>query len=341
MRTVVCLLSLTLTAATFGHADTPGYETFEIDAPHHGRRMNAARWYPTDGGTGTPVTLAGNPVFVGVSVIEGAPLAAGRHPVVLLSHGLGGHMRSLTWLAAGLAQRGAVVVAVNHPNTTWLDFDLDKGLDHWSRVQDLSVALDAVLADPEIGPQLDGTRIMALGFSYGGWTALSMGGQRGNLAGYAAYCEDNLAVASDCQDVNAAGIDLWKRDAHRWNDSYADARITHVAAIDPGFTWGLQRDDSSDLIAEVTLIGLGTTPDRLFATDFDAAGYTDTVPHARVERLSPAYHFSALPLCTPQGAAILQEEGEDPVCSDPAGANREALHEAILTLLARDLRLSR
>lgn len=76
MRTVVCLVSLTLIAAD--HADTPGYEAFEIDAPHHRRRMNAARWYPTDGGTGTPVTLAGNAVFVGVSVIEGAPLAAGR-----------------------------------------------------------------------------------------------------------------------------------------------------------------------------------------------------------------------------------------------------------------------
>ena len=53
MRTVVCLLSLTL--VTVGHADTSGYEAFEIDAPHHGRRMNAARWYPTDGGH--PVVL--------------------------------------------------------------------------------------------------------------------------------------------------------------------------------------------------------------------------------------------------------------------------------------------
>ena len=43
MRTVVRLLSLTL--VTVGHADTPGYEAFEIDAPHHGRPMNAARCF--------------------------------------------------------------------------------------------------------------------------------------------------------------------------------------------------------------------------------------------------------------------------------------------------------
>ena len=38
--------------------------------------------------------------------------------------------------------------------------------------------------------RVDESRIVAVGFSYGGWTALSMGGATGNLAGYAAYCDE-------------------------------------------------------------------------------------------------------------------------------------------------------
>lgn len=49
---------------------------------------------------------------------------------------------------------------------------METALDHWTRVADLSLALDMILADPELVDRIDPDRIMAAGFSFGGWTAL-------------------------------------------------------------------------------------------------------------------------------------------------------------------------
>ena len=102
---------------------------------------------------------------------------------------------------------------------------------------------------------------------------------------------------------------------------------------------GLVSVHVSDLIDRVTLVGLGEGNDRLVATNFDASGFAELLPGASILRLAPAFHFSALPLCKPKGAAILEEEGDDPVCSDPDGADRTALHGAIIDRLASDLEL--
>ncbi len=318
-------------------ADTPGFRPVSVEAPHHGRPVTGGLWYPTEA-AGHATVIAENPVFFGVKVIEDAPVADGPAPLVLLSHGLGGHMRSVAWLARGLAERGAIVVAVNHPNSTWGDFDMEAGLDHWTRVADLSLVLDTVLADPELADRIDPDRIMAAGFSFGGWTALSMGGVTGRIEGYAAHCDVYVATSSHCQDLARGGIELKDR-AEAWNASYKDARITHVAAIDPALVWGLERTDTEALVENVTLFGLGEGRDRLVATDFDASGFVGLVPYARVERLAPAWHFSMLPLCKLAGAAILKEENDDPVCTDPDGADRVVLHQSVIDRIANDLEL--
>ena len=319
-------------------AATPGFRPVSVEAPHHGRPVTGGQWYPTEAAGGATL-IAENPVFHGVEVIEGAPMADGPAPLVLLSHGLGGQMRSMAWLAAGLAERGAIVVAVNHPNSTWGDFDMQAGLNHWTRVADLSLVLDTVLADPEFADKVDPDRIMAAGFSFGGWTALSMGGVTGRIEGYAANCNVYAASLSHCQDLARGGVKLQDRSAEAWDASYKDPRITHVAAIDPALVWGLERTDTEALVENVTLFGLGEGQDRLVATDFDASGFVGLVPHASVERLAPAYHFSMLPLCKPAGAAILKEENDDPVCTDPDGADRLVLHQSVIDRIAIDLEL--
>ncbi|MXX17577.1 MAG: hypothetical protein F4Z52_10385 [Gammaproteobacteria bacterium] len=337
MRILFLLAALSLVPALAMAAHPAGYDTLLVPAPHHGRVLQGAIWYPASG-PGRQMVIAENAVFHGVTVSGNAPMTDGEHPLVLLSHGLGGHFRSLAWLAAGLAERGAIVIAVNHPNSTWGDFDIEASLNHWTRVQDLTLALEWVLADQRFGPFVDTNRIMAAGFSYGGWTALSLGGLRGNIAGYAAHCEVYRTTSTHCRDI-AADIDLLALSAETWDASYADERITHVAAIDPGLIWGLESVHVAGLINRVTLVGLGEGDDRLVATDFDASGFAELLPDAGILRLAPAYHFSALPLCKPKGAAILEEEGDDPVCTDPDGTDRAALHAAIIDRLASDLEL--
>jgi predicted dienelactone hydrolase len=124
-----------------------------------------------------------------------------------------------------------------------------------------------------------------------------------------------------------------------WNASYADPRITHVVAIDPGLTWGLNPQDGAGLVDHVRLIGLGEGEARLLATNFDASGFAKTINPEQSMRITPAMHFTALPLCKPMAEAILIEEQDDPVCSDPVGTDRSMVHDKIVERMVRDLGL--
>lgn len=319
------------------HADVAGLQVAEVFMPHHKASARVAIWYPSTA-QDTPSLYADNSVFTGVEAHREGPVSTGLHPVVLFSHGMGGTDRAQAWLGAALAQRGVITVAVNHPNSTWNDFDMSKGVAHWTRAQDMSTALDALLELPGLSDKLDMSRVMAAGFSYGGWTALSLGGARGNHAGIVeactAYQDMEACGLLLSEDVNMQGID-----PAAWNASYADARVTHVAAIDPGFIWGLEPLDIADLVPSTLVIGFGGDEDRMLATDFDRSGLSNHLGDRKTERFDPAYHFSAMPLCKLAGEAILAEEGDDPVCTDPAGSDRAAIHARIVALIAEELGL--
>ena len=341
MKRFLLALLLLAPVQTAMAQEPPGLISQEIAAPHHGREMELAVWYPAEGGK--EILFAENPVFKGGLVRDGAQPRAGKHPVVLLSHGMGGSFLSLNWLATGLASRGAVVVAVNHPFGSFRDRDPDKMFNHWTRAQDLKVALDHVLSDPALSAAVDPSRIYAAGFSYGGWTVLSLAGVTGKPEGSAAYCAAAGERSHTCTDLTTYGFDLAKVDRSLWSASYKDTRIRAVAAIDPGLTWELGKEDVRDVEQDkLLLIGLGTGKDRLYATDTSAegSGFEALVPDAKVKLLAPANHFTAMPICKPAGEAILAAEKDDPVCTDPAGGNRQAVHDEIIALIAEHFGLN-
>lgn len=332
-----------LTAAAFGLslstaaiAQTAGMVELPVSAPHHPAPLIGALWYPAYEATPNDI-YAQNPVFQGVPVARDAPIAPGAHPLVLLSHGMGGGVQSVAWIGNALAERGAIVVAVSHPGSTFSDFDMSRGVRHWTRAQDLSTALDTVLATEAFAGSVDMTNIMAAGFSYGGWTALSLGGATSDLAGFAETCAQAdtqacrifLDPAHGVQDIAAAD----------WQAGYSDARVSAVFALDPGFVWGLSPANLSGLLDSVTLVGLGNAQQRMWDTNFDASGLSAMLPEADMIQIAPAVHFSGMPLCTSAGAAILQDEGDDPVCTDPEGADRAAIHARIIDAMAAQIGL--
>jgi predicted dienelactone hydrolase len=319
-------------------ADT-GVNLFSIPAPHHGGDMDMAIFYPSEGGTSRP--FGENAVFYGVPVHDYAKLAPGKYPIIVISHGWGGNFMRMGWLSAGLVAKGAIVVAVNHPNSTTGDTQNTSALNHWTRAQDLSLALDHVLKDPRFAASIDASRIYATGFSYGGWTALSLGGLRGRAAGYGLYCKAAGEGSSHCRDLKKAGIEISKLDAVKWGASYKDKRMKAVAAIDPALTWGLEISDISNLDVPVLMIGLGEGASRLSATDTSANGsnFEALFPAAKRDHIVPATHFTALGLCKPKGAAILEEEKDDPVCTDPEGTDRKAVMKRIIDRIAAHFHL--
>ena len=81
--------------------------------------------------------------------------------------------------------------------------------------------------------------------------------------------------------------------------------------------------------------------DRNLAKVFSTSdsGSSTLFPSVSMEIIAPARHFTALLACKPVGAAILREEGDDPVCDDPEGTDRNAVHRRIVSLIAEHLGL--
>ena len=171
-------LALGLGLATPAVADPlAGYDRLTVAAAHRTAPVAASLWYPA--GTPTYRGLVGdNPVFKGTYALVGATIAEGRHPLIVLSHGSGGNMDGLGWLSSGLAQRGAMVLAVNHPGSTSGDSSPRRSIRLDERAADLRAALDTLLSDQAFAPFIDPTRITSFGFSLGGATALNLAGIR-------------------------------------------------------------------------------------------------------------------------------------------------------------------
>lgn len=165
--------------ADTGLTDTGGAigfrETTVIGAPM--RQIHLATWFPTQSQDARQM-IGDNPAFQGTPVVKYAAPDQDLRPLVVLSHGYGGSWRNLNWLAARLAHQGYIVVAPDHPGTTTFDRNPRQASMGWLRPRDLSLAIDAVLADPALAGRADPGRIAAIGHSLGGWSVTALAGAR-------------------------------------------------------------------------------------------------------------------------------------------------------------------
>ncbi len=165
--------------AAVGHAST-----LLVDPARADRLLGVGCWYPArsaDGAAAVYEVLPG--VGFTAAASENAPAVPGPHPLVVFSHGRSGARTSYTLLCEGLAARGFVVVAPDHPGDTLVDWMLgtqvDDATNEIQRVDDLRFMLDALLADHSVLPPLghvDDASVAVVGHSYGAFTALAYAG---------------------------------------------------------------------------------------------------------------------------------------------------------------------
>lgn len=331
-------LALSLTTALPAMADMlPGYDRFDLIAAHRARPIAASVLYPAANPT-YRAPIGDNPVFQPTMVFMGPAIAEGRHPLVLLSHGSGGNSDGLGWLSAGLVAKGAIVLAVNHPGSTSGDSSPRRSIDLEARAKDLSAALDQVLADPAFAPFVDEDRISVVGFSLGGATALGLAGLRFDGQKQAANCTTG-PDAADCGFFLRGGADFAAEPG--FSADAKDARIARAVVIDPGFGGAVAADSLADVTAQVRFINLGQGDDVMGAVNVGPTGndLAAHLPGAGYEVIAPATHFTFLGLCKPEGPAILEEEEDDPVCTDPEGADRAKVHQQLIEGIATALGL--
>lgn len=328
---------LLICLATRAVADTThvGLQSSTLPDTQDHRPLELAVWYPT-ASTATPELIADNPAFVGVLAVRNAPVAAGAHPLVVISHGYRGNWSNQAWLATALAHKGYIVAAVNHPGTTTHDRSPQAAAQLWQRPADLSRAIDAVQAQPKRFGEVATGRVAVVGHSLGGWTALEIGGARFDPERFDLDCKvhTTLASCSVYQQINPASTP----DARtRLAADLRDKRVTSVVSLDLGQSRGMT-DASLAALPVPTLVIAAGAPSADLPAELESANLARRLPPAssRYIEISDASHFSFLSLCKPGAVAMLEEDvpGDGIICQDGEGRrSREAIQQQVVGLI--------
>lgn len=294
-----------------------------------GRPLAWSAWYPSFGGG---ALVPGQMFDMGDVHLE-APLAAGSHPVVLLSHGTGGSPESLGWLASFLAQHGFVVVGAHHHGNTGREpYRAEGFLCWWERATDLSVLLSRLTEAGPFAGGLDMTRVHALGFSLGGHTGLALAGARSSMERYMAWAKGTRFAmgprelpdaAQDLERLRASS-EAFRASWARQGECFHDPRVKSVVALAPAPP--VRAFDSGSLGAidmPVTLITGGA--DTEAPTADCAAWLVAQNPRFQHHNMGAQVgHYTFLGQAAgdmPEGAAFLFENHPD--------VDRDAVHRAV------------
>lgn len=277
--------------------------------------------------------------FLAGPVALDAPLlpSAKAYPVVLLSHGTGGVAAGLEWLARSLAQRGFVVVAVNHHGNTGAEpYRVEGFLCLWERARDLS----ALLSDESWRGRLGGkvsTNAYVAGFSAGAYAAMLLLGARVAYSQFEAANpmknptrgpKEFPALADHIPRLLAQNA-VFRASWERRGDDYADDRFQAALALAPG---------RSVLGFDTASLANVRKPTRIIASDADniapatecAAWLQQHVPGSDLEIIGGANHYTFLSAPTLSGLHAAPE-----IFTDAPGVNRNTIHRRVAASAAR------
>jgi predicted dienelactone hydrolase len=349
-------LAVALTCCGETHAQTLDAPTFKAgvtsrlvsptepydwrDATSH--VLQEVLWYPAESGADAKpqrIPPVGMAIFEAAPAAPDAKLAASpaKFPLILLSHGTGGTAQSIAWLATGLASRGYIVAAVNHPGNNAIEPHTVQGFTlWWLRALDISTVLDHVLADPDFGPRVDPARIGAAGFSLGGYTVIELaGGLTSRRRFYDACTQTSCKPLPEFPDLRAKAEALAAADPAFANalggdgKSYRDPRIRAVFAVAPAVGPSVTPESLAAIAIPVAIVVGEADSDA--PVDANAKYYASKIPHAELTIFPGGVeHYTFLDVCTSGGRTVVAM-----LCVDRPGVDREQVHSATIELAAK------
>jgi predicted dienelactone hydrolase len=228
-----------------------------------------------------------------------ATSAPGRFPVCVISHGGGGSPLLYRTIATHLARHGYIVLAPEYPGDNRHDRSLaNTDIAATRRPGQTSRAIDAVLANPRFRDVADANRIVMVGHSMGGFTALAM-------ASAQAYSRDAQPLAT-----------------------MPDTRLRAVVLLAPAMEWFLAPRALARvalplfvLMAEHDTV---TPPARIRV----ALAALPAAAPCTFTTVAGAGHYSFL---APFPSALRRPDF--PPANDPAGFDREQFHRELPRLI--------
>lgn len=242
-----------------------------------------------------------------------APVAPGRFPLVLVSHGTGSSGLPHRQLAQALVGSGYVVGLVEHPHNNRAD-------DSWAntpqnlvaRPRHLQLALDCLLQDAQLSPGLVPGVAALLGHSLGGYSVLAAAGGRPEAVGAAETKRTAIPVPA------------------------ADERVKALVLLAPAVPW--YASPGSLAAVRVPLLVLAAEKDEYTPpqhVELVANGVPATTPLTR-RVVANAGHFSFLTPFPPHRVRAAFAPSQDPPGFDRVQFQAELAQE-VASFLARYL----
>jgi predicted dienelactone hydrolase len=291
----------------------PGFRFIEVPSDADGPAFEGAMWYPCSE-LPDEIELGKIAAMVGITITgtKDCPVDGNKLPLVVISHGRGGHFVSHHDTIETLADAGFVVAAINHPGDTYFDMSRSGDLSAYvDRPTDIKRLIDYMLCTSPAAPNIDRERIGFYGFSRGGYTGLVLIGGNPDWAGATEFCRRSSAPRW-CEKIRRKELPVQAL-AH-------DPRIKAAVIADP-----LAVFFTGDSLASVK------APVQLWASELGGDGVTDrqvaivdsNLPAKHEYHVVPnSGHFAFLAPCPPALAEAMPE-----ICTDAPGFNRAAFHE--------------
>lgn len=233
-----------------------------------------------------------------------APVASGRFPVCVISHGGGGSHLIYRSIGTYLAAHGFIVVCPEHPGDNRNDRSLVNTDEAAARrPRHVSLAANAILDDVELGAVADASRLCIVGHSMGGFTALA-------LAGGLPWSRPGLRI-----------------------DTEADARFKAAVLLAPATGWYLAPHALDQV--HIPLLVLTAELDQVTSPDairLALRGLPPTTP-LTFDVIAGAGHYSFITPFPPP-----MRRPDFPPSTDPDGFDREAFHQVLPQRIGEFLR---
>ena len=296
-----------------GYHWSVGFHRLSFLDPLDDQPMRAIAFYPSREAEG--LTKLGS---YEVEATEGAKIAMGRYPLLMLSHGNTGTPLALHDLATSLARKGFVVVAVLHPGDNYKDHSRLGTLSNlYGRPMQISAAISATLADPELSPYVHDDQVGVIGYSAGGETALILAGAQPDLDRLRRYCQERPEDRDAC---TTKGELIADRDDL---EPAADPRIRALLLMAP-LSLMFGRQTLADVHVPVLLYS--GENDRLVLPDKNADALARKLPVEPEFKVIPgAGHFVFMAPCNDEQMAAMPG-----LCTDAQGVDREDIHRDLI-----------
>ena len=296
-----------------GYHWSVGFHRLSFLDPLDDQPMRAIAFYPSREAEG--LTKLGS---YEVEATEGAKIAMGRYPLLLLSHGNTGTPLALHDLATSLARKGFVVVAVLHPGDNYKDHSRLGTLSNlYGRPMQISAAISATLADPELSPYVHDDQVGVIGYSAGGETALILAGAQPDLDRLRRYCQERPEDRDAC---TTKGELIADRDDL---EPAADPRIRALLLMAP-LSLMFGRQTLADVHVPVLLYS--GENDSLVFPDKNADALARKLPVEPEFKVIPgAGHFVFMAPCNDEQMAAMPG-----LCTDAQGVDREDIHRDLI-----------